>query len=123
MPFNEERQTFPSFRRLRSGEEFRRALDACFFKKKWFVIYFTENTAGISRLGIIVSKKLMPHSTNRNYVKRLIREIFRQNFPVDHALDVVIRVRRPLGRESSNEGRGVLVQLLGDVQRDASVPN
>ena len=63
----------------------------------------------------------MPRSTNRNYVKRLIREIFRQNFPVDRALDIVVRLRRPLGRESSQEGRETLVQLLGDVQRDASV--
>ena len=120
MPFN-QRQTFPNFRRLRSGEEFRHALAAYFCSNKWFVIYVNANKAGSSRLGIITSKRLMPRSTNRNYVKRLIREIFRQNFPVDRALDIVVRLRRPLGRESSQEGRETLVQLLGDVQRDASV--
>jgi ribonuclease P protein component len=62
----------------------------------------------------------MPHSTNRNYVKRLVRETFRQNFSAGLALDIVVRLRRPLGREYSQEGRGMLVQLLGDVQRDAS---
>jgi ribonuclease P protein component len=123
LPSNEDSQTFPDFRRLRSSEEFRRALNAYFCSKKWFVIYVTENKAGISRLGIIISKRLMHHSTNRNYVKRLVRETFRQNFPVDLALDVVVRIRRPLGRESSHEGRGMLVQLLGDVQSDASVLN
>ena len=63
----------------------------------------------------------MPHSTSRNYVKRLVREIFRRNFPADRALDIVVRLRRPLSRESSQDGRKTLVQLLGDVQSNASV--
>jgi len=63
----------------------------------------------------------MPRSTSRNYVKRLVREMFRQNFSADRALDIVVRLRRPLDRESSQEGRKTLVQLLGDVQRNASV--
>ena len=62
----------------------------------------------------------MPHSTNRNYAKRLIRETFRRNFPADRSLDIVIRLRRSLSREFSREGREMLVQLLGDVQRNAS---
>lgn len=122
MPFK-QRQTFRNYRRIRSGEEFRLALAANFYRNKWFVIYARENRAGSSRLGMIVSKKVVHHSVNRNFAKRLIRETFRQDFPTDCALDIVVRLRRPLSQEISHEGRRTLAQLLGDIQRDASAFN
>lgn len=111
----------PNFRRLKSGEEFRLAFAAHFYSNKWFAVYARENKVGASRLGIIVSKKVVPHAVNRNYAKRLIREKFRQDFPVWHAVDIVVRLRRSLSQRASDEGSGALAQLLGDIQRDASV--
>jgi len=120
LPFN-KRETLPNFRRLKSGEEFRLAFAAHFYSNKWFAVYARENKVGASRLGIIVSKKVVPHAVNRNYAKRLIREKFRQDFPVWHAVDIVVRLRRSLSQRASDEGSGALAQLLGDIQRDASV--
>jgi len=120
LPFN-KKQTLPNFRRLKSGEEFRLAFAAHFYSNKWFAIYARGNKTGTSRLGIIVSKKAVPHAVNRNYAKRLIREKFRRDFPVWHAVDIVVRLRRSLTQGTSGEVPGALVQLLADIQRDASV--
>ena len=113
----DNRQTIPKFRRIKTGEEFRIVLAAYFCSNKWFVGYAHENRIGVSRLGMVVSKRVVPHSVNRNYAKRLIREGFRQEFSARCALDVVIRLRRPLDRERSGEGRKALAQLLGNIQK------
>jgi ribonuclease P protein component len=110
-------QTIPKFRRIKSGEEFRRVLATYFGSNKWFVGYVHENGMGVSRLGIIVSKRVAPDSVDRNYAKRLIREGFRREFPAKCALDIVIRLRCPLNRETSGEGRKALTQLLGNIQK------
>jgi ribonuclease P protein component len=122
LPFN-KRQTLPNFRRLKSGEEFRLALAAHFYSNKWFAIYARRNKIGTSRLGIIVSKKAAPHAVNRNYAKRLIREKFRRDFPIWYAVDIVVRLRRSMDQGTSGGVPEALVQLLGDIQRDASVFN
>lgn len=83
---------------------------------KWFVIYLRKNEGNVARLGIITSKKIMTKAVTRNFAKRLIREVFRHSFLVCCALDVVVRVRRPLSQEASKEGRLALTQLLQTVQ-------
>ena len=110
-------QTIPKFRRIKSGEEFTLVLAAYFGSNKWFVAYVHENGIGVSRLGIIVSKRVVPGSVGRNYAKRLIREGFRREFPAGCALDIVIRLRSPLDRENSGEGRKALTQLLGNIHK------
>jgi ribonuclease P protein component len=80
------------------------------------MIYVRKNECGISRLGVVASKKTMPTAVARNFAKRLIRETFRCNFLVGNALDVVVRARRQINPENSIEGRQALVQLLQDMQ-------
>ena len=83
---------------------------------KWFVVYVQKNEVGISRLGVVASKRVMPTAVSRNFAKRLVREAFRRSFSVDRALDVVVRARRQLSPETSMEGRQALAQLLQAVQ-------
>ena len=83
---------------------------------KWFVVYVQKNEVGISRLGVVASKRVMPTAVSRNFAKRLVREAFRRSFSVDRALDVVVRARRQLSPETSLEGRQALAQLLQAVQ-------
>jgi ribonuclease P protein component len=116
LAFN-KKQSIPNFRRIKSGEEFRLALAANLCSSKWFVIYARGNKVGVSRLGIIASKKVAPYAVNRNYAKRLIRESFRRNFPVRCALDIVVRLRCPLSQDTSHEGWMALTQLLSDIRK------
>lgn len=61
---------------------------------KQFKIFFTRNSKDNARLGIIASKKSIPSAVNRNRVKRLIREAFRQHNIKLCKLDLVVMVSR-----------------------------
>ncbi len=76
------------------------------------MVYVRNNESGFARLGMVVSKKTIPKAVARNFAKRLVREVFRCNFPSGQALDVVVRAKRQLDSENSAEGRQALVQLL-----------
>jgi ribonuclease P protein component len=60
---------------------------------KHFKIFFVHNEENNARLGIIASKKTLPSSANRNCVKRIIRETFRQHNIKALPLDIVVMVR------------------------------
>lgn len=107
---------FPGGRRLRQRVEFDATMVGKGLPNKWFVIYQRANEAGISRLGIVASKRVMPTAVARNLSKRVVRETFRQLFPAQIGLDVVVRVRRPVRREALAECREALAQLFTAVQ-------
>ncbi|MDO8813462.1 MAG: ribonuclease P protein component [Gallionella sp.] len=58
-----------------------------------FKVYFVRNGQENARLGMIVGKKMLPGAADRNRVKRMIREVFRQHNIKLRKLDVVVRVR------------------------------
>jgi ribonuclease P protein component len=60
---------------------------------KHFKIFFARNCENNARLGIIASKKTLPSAANRNRVKRIIRETFRQHNIKVCKLDIVVMVR------------------------------
>ena len=72
---------------------------------------------GFARLGVIVSKKTMPGAVARNMTKRMIREVFRCNFSVDLALDVVVRAKQKPKLEAHIETRLALIDLLQSIQK------
>jgi ribonuclease P protein component len=81
-------------------------------ENRWFRIYMRKSSSGTARLGLIISKRVIAAATARNFVKRLIREIFRREIPAKTAVDVVVRAKRLLTPETSTEGRQALIQLL-----------
>lgn len=109
-------QTFPRYRRIGRREKFDLSPGANVSSNDWFVVYARKNKVGVSRLGVTVSKRVAPGATSRNFAKRLIREGFRRTFPAGCALNVIVRVRRQLDRNTANEGVMALFQLLRDAQ-------
>lgn len=111
------RQTLPRYRRIGRQEGFNLKTDGGdVASNNWFVVYSRKNDGGVSRLGIIVSKRIARTAVSRNFAKRLVRERFRSTFPAECALDVVVRVRRQFNREAANEVSGALFKLLRGVQ-------
>jgi len=109
-------QTLPIFRRIRQQAEFKQAFCAKRLTNKWFAVYVRKNENGFARLGIVASKKTMPKAVSRNRAKRLIRDVFRREFPVDNAVDIVVRTKLKISPETLIEGRLALVQLFRIVQ-------
>ena len=88
-PAGDER--FPGTHRLSTSKEF----DNVFkkgkkFEGKHFRIYCEKNSQGLARLGIVVSKKRQGNAVKRNRIKRLIREVFRQNKALFNSQDTVV---------------------------------
>ena len=67
-----------------------------------FKIFFVKNEKKNARLGIIVGKKVLAGAVDRNNIKRIIREAFRQHRIKQSNLDVVVLVRHsfPLERRA-----------------------
>jgi len=55
-----------------------------------------RNRVGFARLGLVVAKRVIRHSVDRNRVKRCIRETFRSAMNDLPAVDVVIRLAAPM---------------------------
>ena len=116
MPSEATGQTLSSARRIRQSAEFEQAFRADRLTNKWFIVYVRKNKNGFARLGLVVGKKVMPKAVARNLAKRLVREVFRRDFPAILPLDVVVRVRRQINPENLAEGRQALAHLLQAMQ-------
>jgi ribonuclease P protein component len=103
---------FPASHRIRQSAEFEQAFRKKSLTNKWFSIYIIENKHEFARLGMVVSKRTMAKSVDRNYAKRFIREIFRFNSSSLPAIDFVVRIRRKLKKTDAIEARTALLQLM-----------
>ncbi len=115
----------PRYRRIGRREGFDLAPGArpggSVSSNEWFVVYVRKNRAGISRLGVTVSKRIAPRAVSRNFAKRLVREGFRRAFPANGvgkscAVNVIVRVRKQLDRNTAKDGSEALARLLRGVQ-------
>lgn len=89
---------FPRQRRLLRPAEFQRV-----FRQKTLrsaddvlTLFAAPNSLSYSRLGLAIAKKQLRHAHQRNLIKRLVRESFRQqNLP---PIDIVVMVRSPIAK-------------------------
>lgn len=61
---------------------------------KHLVMRYRPNGNTCARLGLIVAKKIAKQAVQRNYMRRVLRELFRLNQHQLPALDVVIQVQK-----------------------------
>ena len=57
------------------------------------VVHASPGRQGTSRLGIALTRRLVPLATDRNYVKRLVREAFRSHRVKTAGVDCVVTLR------------------------------
>ncbi len=61
---------------------------------QWLKIHYKANDLKCSRLGLIVSKKNHKRANKRNYMKRVIRELFRLEQPKWNGFDIIFRINK-----------------------------
>ena len=105
MPSHRFRKT----QRVRRKAEFQQVFDSGLrVPSRYFTLLIANGPGRVSRLGIVASRKL-GDAVRRNRAKRLIREVFRVNQPLQGGagLDLVIIPRRELLNAS-----------LGEIEKD-----
>jgi len=61
-----------------------------------FLIIVSPNSEDFGRLGLSISRRHVKKSTQRNQIKRMAREQFRDRQNLWHGMDVVITTRRSI---------------------------
>lgn len=62
------------------------------------VMHYRPNHLALARLGLVVGKKTAKLAVSRNYMKRVLRELFRhKQHEVSH-VDLIVRVQKPFNR-------------------------
>lgn len=105
-------QSLPRRYRLTRREGFSKILQRRPQINSWFAVHSEMNLSGHARIGMSVSKRVLPASTQRNVAKRLIRECFRACARKGVARDIVIRLRKPLDKKDFPIARAILSDLL-----------
>ena len=83
--------------RLQSASQFQRVFDqAKKSSSEVFIFLSRENTIGHARLGIVIAKRNVKRSVDRNLVRRIIKESFRLNKTQLPASDYIVIVKRPI---------------------------
>lgn len=83
---------FGSDRRIRTSVEFEALLRSGTRRSLvGFTFFFSRRPAGPARLGILISRKHAARATDRNRIKRCIREAFRQSQAGLGALELLVR--------------------------------
>ena len=102
-------QGFPKRARLLKRADFdrvfaraRRSVDDC------FTVLARGNDDGQARLGIAIARKHAARATQRNRIKRLVRERFRAEQQQLAGLDLVVMGRRGIAERDNDELRSSL---------------
>ena len=91
---------FPRQARLIKADEFSSVFN---FRKRlsgqYLIVYYRFNQIGRPRLGLIASKKIARAAVQRNYMRRVLRELFRKQQSELGGVDMVFRIQKTFGRQ------------------------
>jgi ribonuclease P protein component len=111
------KHTFSFSQRLHTTVLFQKALRNKSIVEKWIAIHSVENSVNHDRLGIIVGKRYIPKASDRNRIKRYVREAFRIGYCSKRVtLDIVVRLRKHVHCDEVTEFRQTMSRLLTKVR-------
>ncbi len=105
------RNTFTRQHRLLAHRSFRGvlAVNDLYIKSFWRV-----NALGHGRVGWYIPKKLVKLAVDRNCLKRLIRDTFREHEIKQLEIDILIRIQHSFVVTQKNEWAAIFRQLWND---------
>ena len=113
---------FGKARRLLNATDYSRVFDGAEARAshKHLLLLAKTNDEPGHRLGLVIAKKNVRQAVQRNRVKRVAREVFRQLPQDEPTLDVVLLARRGLDQLDNAELSSILQQLWQKLVRHAS---
>ena len=84
---------------------------------KYFLIIGCWTEQEHPRLGIIVAKKNIARATQRNRVKRIVREAFRCRRAALGSTDLVVLARKDLQFLENNDSRSFIHALMDEIEK------
>ena len=81
------------------------------------VIHYQPNQLTRPRMGLVVSKKIARLSVNRNYMRRVLRELFRRNKSKLQSIDFIIRPQKSFCAKNYNEIVQEFDMLVGKLNK------
>lgn len=99
--------------KIRRGPEFKKVLSkGKKNRNRYFTLHFLSGEESRTRLGIIASKRI-GNAVFRNRAKRLLREVFRRQYPkLPAGTDFVAVARRPIARAEMKEVEKVFLDAI-----------
>lgn len=85
--------SFAAAQRIPRSEGYGSCLKSHVLSDKYFKLFFIPNSMKKARLGIVVAKRYIPKSVDRNQAKREIRELFRVHQVKGCGIDLVVMAR------------------------------
>lgn len=83
------------------------------------VLHVGRSSSGHSRLGIALTRKMIPRAVERNRVRRLVREAFRRHMARQLPVDCVVTLRQPIAVPERALLKAELDMLLDQLCRSA----
>ena len=113
---------FGKSRRLLTSAEYSRVFDRTEAKASHrnLLLLASRNQGPDHRLGLVIAKKNVRLAAQRNRIKRLAREFFRQQAQEAPTLDVVLLARRGIDRLDNADLSSILQQQWQKLTRHAS---
>lgn len=80
------------------------------------VVHAVTGAGGVSRLGIALTRRLVPSSLERNRIKRMVRETFRRHEVKAGGLDCVVTLRSRFDPCTAEELRVEVASLFDQLR-------
>lgn len=81
-------------------------------KGELVVLHAMPAAGGVARVGIALTRRLVPAAVERNRVKRIVREVFRRHAVKESGLDCVIALRERFDPSSGEALRDEVARLF-----------
>ncbi len=113
---------FSKAKRLLNAKDYGRVFDSpdARASHQHLLLLAKINTVPRHRLGLVIAKKNVRFAVQRNRIKRVAREVFRNLPPGEPSMDVVLLARRGIGQLDNAELSSILLQQWQKLVHHAS---
>ncbi len=115
---------FDRSRRLLTPADYSRVFDAAEARASHRILLLLarSNDKPGHRLGLVIAKKNVRRAVQRNRIKRVAREMFRQLPPAEHGMDVVLLARRGIDQLDNAQLSSILREQWRKLSHRVSRP-